>query len=324
MKKRSVYNECPEVRANRKCTNQKFRLQFNTLMRVTLAALWCMIAFFHALQAQSEEDPCEICKGGNHVEPRPYELSLRHEVPFIIASTASLTAGLIAQYANNEKFLNMNEINELDQSGLFFLDRNVVNNNSETAASYSDFFRTSMTLLPIYFLSNHHTKEDIWPLVAMSLEVFSTTFGMTSLAKNLAKRPRPFTYNPSVSLDRKLKVDAKRSFFSGHTSHTAAFTFFMAKVVADYHPNMKKGLKAMMWGGAVIIPATTAYLRVKAGRHFPTDVLAGYATGAFIGFIVPHLHKKKESTSRLSWQPLVTGGFTGLSLAVKLGAGTNY
>ena len=66
----------------------------------------------------------------------------------------------------------------------------------------------------------------------------------------------------------------------------------MAKVVSDYHPNMKKGLKAIMWSGAVMIPATTAYLRVTAGRHFPTDVVAGFATGALVGFIIPHLHKK--------------------------------
>ena len=93
----------------------------------------------------------------------------------------------------------------------------------------------------------------------------------------------------------------------------------MAKVVSDYHPNMKKGLKAIMWSGAVMIPATTAYLRVTAGRHFPTDVVAGFATGALVGFIIPHLHKKNSQESSLIWNPVVFSDYAGLSLSVKLG-----
>ena len=93
----------------------------------------------------------------------------------------------------------------------------------------------------------------------------------------------------------------------------------MAKVVSDYHPNMKKGLKAVMWSGAVLIPATTAYLRVLAGRHFPTDVMAGFATGAFVGFIIPHLHKKKEKDPKLTWQPVFLGDYTGMSFTLNIG-----
>jgi len=134
----------------------------------------------------------------------------------------------------------------------------------------------------------------------------------------VVRRPRPFTYNPEVALEKKLKLDAKRSFFSGHASHTAAFTFFMAKVVSDYHPNMKKGLKTLMWSGAILIPATTSYLRVKAGKHFPTDVIAGYAAGAFVGYIIPHLHKKKEEDPVISVKPIVWVDYAGLSINFNL------
>ena len=37
--------------------------------------------------------------------------------------------------------------------------------------------------------------------------------------------------------------------------------------------------------------ATTGYLRYAAGRHYPTDILAGAAMGAFVGYIVPSLHE---------------------------------
>ncbi|MFY0654164.1 MAG: phosphatase PAP2 family protein [Cyclobacteriaceae bacterium] len=288
-------------------------------LRKLLCALTLLICFLTKLSAQKSGDDCEICINGHHAEPRPYELSFKHEIPFILTGLGTMTAGFIAQAANNEKFLNLADVNQLDVNGISSFDRSAVYNTSNKAASYSDFFRTSITLLPIYFVSNHHTKEDIWPLVAMSLEVMSTTFGLTNLSKNIVRRPRPFAYNPDTPLEKKFKLDTKRSFFSGHTSHTAAFTFFMAKVVSDYHPNMKKGLKAIMWGGAVLIPATTAYLRVLAGRHFPTDVMAGYAVGAFVGYIIPHFHrKKKKEDPVLSWQPLLLGDYAGLSLSIRL------
>jgi membrane-associated phospholipid phosphatase len=35
----------------------------------------------------------------------------------------------------------------------------------------------------------------------------------------------------------------------------------------------------------------TAILRVRAGKHFWTDVLVGYGVGASIGLAVPLMHK---------------------------------
>lgn len=80
---------------------------------------------------------------------------------------------------------------------------------------------------------------------------------------------------------------------------TAASTFFMAKVYSDYFPDSK--YKPVVWTLAATIPAVTGYLRVRGGRHYPTDVLAGYALGATIGILVPHWHRRKNKDSRLSF-----------------------
>jgi hypothetical protein len=37
------------------------------------------------------------------------------------------------------------------------------------------------------------------------------------------------------------------------------------------------------------------YLRLKAGKHFLSDNLLGYAVGASAGILVPHLHKKAST-----------------------------
>jgi len=44
----------------------------------------------------------------------------------------------------------------------------------------------------------------------------------------------------------------------------------------------------------VISDGTTAYLRVKAGKHFPTDVIVGAVIGSAVGYAVVSLHKMQE------------------------------
>ncbi len=40
-----------------------------------------------------------------------------------------------------------------------------------------------------------------------------------------------------------------------------------------------------------MLTAFVGYERVRAGEHFPTDVIAGAMAGAAIGTLVPHLHR---------------------------------
>jgi undecaprenyl-diphosphatase len=37
---------------------------------------------------------------------------------------------------------------------------------------------------------------------------------------------------------------------------------------------------------------------VRAGKHFPTDVLAGTFAGAGIGIVMPHLHRTEDVQQR--------------------------
>ena len=46
-----------------------------------------------------------------------------------------------------------------------------------------------------------------------------------------------------------------------------------------------------LWATAAIVPAIQGYLRVRAGKHFVTDVVVGYLIGAAVGLLVPSLHR---------------------------------
>jgi len=140
------------------------------------------------------------------------------------------------------------------------------------------------------------------------------------MVKNLVNRDRPLTYNSNVPLEERMNAMSRESFFSGYSSHSAAASIFFAKVINDYHSDLKNGVKVGLWSTMLTIPAVTAYLSVKAGRHFPSDAIVGYLVGGAIGYFVPHLHKiqSKKSTGKVSLTPVVGPGYATLSMRIKL------
>ncbi|MGB3545724.1 MAG: phosphatase PAP2 family protein [Saprospiraceae bacterium] len=126
----------------------------------------------------------------------------------------------------------------------------------------------------------------------LSLIVFEGALinsGLINLSKVLVRRPRPYNYNPDAPLDFKLKKSARYSFFSGHTSTAAYFSMTSAKLFNDLYPDSRA--RPYVWAGAALVPVLVSYGRMKAGRHFFTDVLVGFVVGSAIAITVPELHK---------------------------------
>ena len=55
-----------------------------------------------------------------------------------------------------------------------------------------------------------------------------------------------------------------------------------------------------------------SYERVRAGQHFPTDVIMGALVGAGIGVLVPHLHRRRQTQEQERETPPVLVGFAPL------------
>jgi membrane-associated phospholipid phosphatase len=152
----------------------------------------------------------------------------------------------------------------------------------------------------------------------MGLEVTIINSGLTSTAKALVNRTRRYVFNLDLSYEQRTDEESRRSFYSGHASVSASWSFFFAKVFTDYHRDMKTGWKFGVWTVAATVPAVTSYLRVEAGRHFPTDVITGYAMGAFTGWLIPHLHSRSKQNSNINLYPTNVFGYSGLGLQLKL------
>jgi len=136
-------------------------------------------------------------------------------------------------------------------------------------------------------IGDEHAKPLV-PIVIIASSGFLAS-GLTNTVKELVRRPRPYLYNSSAPTVPFPSNNDQLSFWSGHTANTAALTFACASMVQ--RSDASAGAKTVTWIGAALAPAAMGYLRVRAGRHFPTDVLTGYAVGALIGLALPYFHR---------------------------------
>ena len=170
-----------------------------------------------------------------------------------------------------------------------------INNLSLNAKKGSDIFLLGVT--PAGYLAGQFVYDDPQRSVYLTFQSILVTDVINLLAKKLIKRRRPFTYNENVVSDEKCHAydkdhpNANLSFYSGHTAHVASFVFFTNTMLWYYKPEYRT--RDWAWIASALIPALVGYQRVRAGKHFPSDVMAGYLVGAAIGYLIPKIHEKE-------------------------------
>lgn len=141
-------------------------------------------------------------------------------------------------------------------------------------------------------------------------ESISLTEALTDVTKIAVRRPRPIDY---IQCERSTSgacssTDVELSFFSGHAATIASIAG-----TATYLAFIRSPGSARPWitlAAGTLLTGFVSYERVRAGEHFPTDVMAGSLAGGAIGVLVPHLHRHEQDAPRL-WiggSPLPGGG----------------
>jgi undecaprenyl-diphosphatase len=132
----------------------------------------------------------------------------------------------------------------------------------------------------------------------MYAESISFAYVLTDLAKIAVRRPRPIDYVRCASATTNYtppgcnSTDLGLSFFSGHAATVSAIG-----ATATYLAFVRSPGSARAWLTLGVSTALTAFVsveRVRAGAHFPTDVMAGSLAGAATGVLVPHLHRHAQ------------------------------
>ena len=202
---------------------------------------------------------------------------------------AGLTLSGISGYINAKNdILNPEDLELLDANNIWKFDRWVTKQYNLKAKKSSDIVLYTSFVLPLTLLADENARGDFGKVGLMSVQTLLLNSGLTNITKTTVKRPRPYLYNEDVALRLKLKKSDRYSFFSGHTSTTAAMSFLTASMYNDYNPGNNN---TVIWGLAALIPAYTGMQRVRAGKHFLSDVIVGYVVGAGVGLLGPALHR---------------------------------
>lgn len=242
----------------------------------------------------------------------PYKLYPAVDVPI---TTVGAGLSIYGFYLISEKPGTSEEkVQGLSRDNVNGFDRSATNQFSSTANNTSDYFMYGALPIPfLVTLLDNDMRKDFWKISFLFLEAMSidgTIYGMTAGGID---RYRPLVYNEMVPMEERTRGYAKSSFIGGHPSVTATAGFFIAKVYADYHP--ESDVKYVLYGLAAAATTGNAILRYKAGKHFPSDLIAGVAVGTLTGILVPHFHKKERKNS-FTFMPF-TGDVHGLSMTYK-------
>jgi hypothetical protein len=207
-------------------------------------------------------------------------------------------------------FLPFHEERPLRDHEWLAIDDRVRDNYSPRASVVSDTTLALSVVLPAaYTLGTAEDAETRKENALLVGESVALTLAATSLTKVLVARPRPYTYSKDLRAMRKVETagrDAYRSFFSGHAA--IAFAAASASGLLANDDN-----RALVLGSGAFLAASTANLRVRAGKHFYSDVVIGAAIGTAIGTLVPVLSGEDiAAPSGVEWASI--GG--GLALGV--------
>ncbi len=157
---------------------------------------------------------------------------------------------------------------------------------SQTASTASDLLVVVGLTTPLALELGRGDGDTDRRLLAYAGGVLAS--GATTAAmKALWRRPRPYNFHrdPAVAAyARRAGRDARASFPSGH----AALTFAAAAAGGWSYASGsdRTGPRAGVWFGGFAVAGATAVLRVKAGRHYPSDVMVGALLGV-AGAAVP-------------------------------------
>lgn len=278
-------------------------------------ALVFFSSFSAFAQVQSDESQDE--------DFNPYKVNYWVSVP--------LTLGL--GYLGQEQAFAVREKERTPFAEILALDRNDVpgidrwaldldSDNTRKTLFISDYVQNFAHAAPLgLFIWKKYRRNwiDISMMYLEAQVLQGVIYGYAPFGPGSTDRFRPITYYSEVAEDDRTDGNARNSLFSGHVSTTTTSVYFMAKIIDDYNPDFTTGQRILLYGGATIPAAYSGWLRIKALKHFPTDVAVGTAVGAFSGIMVPQFHKwwrKRHENSSAMLMPFYGGGAAGAGFSL--------
>jgi membrane-associated phospholipid phosphatase len=213
----------------------------------------------------------------------PYDVDLRLDLPVLGLGVSIGAAG----------FLEMRSTPACaplcSTKGINILDRTAIHFNSDSSGRAADVLLYTILAAPLVLDAIDSPTFHDW-LVDTLIVVQSVALTQTvaQLTKFAFQRYSPALYGGDASAAAAKEKDAARSFVSAHAA--SAFSVATAYTVTYWLKHPRDPMRFLVFAIGAALSLTTGILKVLAGAHFWTDVIAGGAVGLSIGVLVPLLH----------------------------------
>ena len=190
----------------------------------------------------------------------------------------------------------MDEVAALDRADVNAFDRPATYRWSPDAARASDILVTVAMVAPLTLAVTEPGSRNAGTLVTMYGETVLLNVGLVTRPSRPWSGgcgPTPTTTTRTSAWTCAPATDAVHSFPSGHTANAFAAAVFTSTVYGKLHPDGSG--RTWVWAGSLTVATTVGVLRYAAGKHFPTDIIAGAAVGSLVGWAVPELHAERTS-----------------------------
>jgi membrane-associated phospholipid phosphatase len=174
-----------------------------------------------------------------------------------------------------------------DKSKIPFFDALYTTSHNAGLGTAADVLVIAFAAAPAVTLPGLSGREML-TVGTMYGETLGLAYGLDEAIKSLVLRDRPYAYSSPPPSDLG-SLDIGSSFPSRHATLAFASAVFAGSVFDELHPDSP--YRAAVWAGGLAVATFIASIRVASGDHFVSDVAAGAALGALIGFGVPYLHR---------------------------------
>lgn len=169
---------------------------------------------------------------------------------------------------------------------LWGIDRQVLGAHSSGASTASDLLLYGVFAGAALAGLEGVPSQDRLAHVTVLAQAVTASYAMTGWLKVATERERPVMYGSGAGAAAG-DPDSQRSFPSSHTAAAFAAATWYAVAADRFDLPHKSRNTILLFLGA----ATVGGLRLAAGEHFPTDVLAGAVLGAGVGWATAALHR---------------------------------
>lgn len=259
--------------------------------------------------------PCVFSQGVTDTTGQVYRIHPAVDFPVEGAAIAWDLYGF--SQVSNKDGASQARVEALKTSDIPWFDRWAVRPYSRSVdkLSYVPFY-VAMPLPLIVCALDKKLRKDFWKLTFLYGEAMTLTGVLYTSATHYVNRFRPLVYSAESPMNVRTSGNARNAFFAGHVALVGTSAFFVAKVLADYHPDSK--VKWLYYSLAGAITGATGYLRHRAGEHFPSDIFIGTGVGVASGLLTPSLHRiRAVSNRRLTIFPF-SGQGHGVAMFYKL------